>query len=93
MMIGVANGLGAVCGVAVGQSVGAGDLESVKRVAGTSLSFVTGLALLVTAAGIALAPNIISGMGTPEPAVGIGSNKFPGEGHCYRLPARQAPRC
>ncbi len=68
MMIGVANGLGAACGVAIGQSVGAGDSQSVKRVAGTSLSLVTGLALLVTAAGVLFAPNIISGMGTPEPA-------------------------
>lgn len=68
MMIGAANGLGAACGVAVGQSVGSGDLRAVKRVAGTTLSFVTGLALVVTVAGIVFAPMIITGMGTPEPA-------------------------
>lgn len=68
MMIGVANGLGAACGVAVGQSVGSGDLKTVKRVAGTSFSLVLGLALLIATAGIVFAPTIIAGMGTPEPA-------------------------
>lgn len=68
IMIGAANGLGAACGVAVGQSVGSGDLQSVKRVVGTSLSFVVGLSLLVAAAGVIFAPAIIGNMGTPEPA-------------------------
>lgn len=68
IMIGAANGLGAACGVAVGQSVGSGDLQSVRRVAGTSMSFVVGLALVVAVLGIVLSPHIIAVMGTPEPA-------------------------
>lgn len=68
ILIGVANGIGMACGVAIGQSVGAGDLRAVTRVVGTSVSFVLGLALVITISGIALAPQIVTLMGTPEPA-------------------------
>lgn len=38
MMMGAANGLGSACGVAIGQSLGAGDLKSVTRVVGTTIT-------------------------------------------------------
>ena len=68
MMMGAAMGIGTAAGVAIGQSLGAGDLRAVKRVVGSALAFVMGFSLLVAGAGWALSPAIVGWIGTPEPA-------------------------
>ena len=40
MMMGAAMGIGTAAGVAIGQSLGAGDVPAVKRVVGSALAFV-----------------------------------------------------
>ncbi|ARU06491.1 hypothetical protein CCO03_19125 [Comamonas serinivorans] len=68
MLMGAVMGMGTAAGVAIGQSLGAGDEDSVKRVAGCALAFVTGFSLLVAAGGWALAPLVIDALGTPAQA-------------------------
>lgn len=65
MLMGAVMGMGTAAGVAIGQSLGAGDMGAVKRVAGCALAFVAGFSLLVAAAGWALAPLLIDALGTP----------------------------
>jgi putative MATE family efflux protein len=65
MLMGAVMGMGTAAGVAIGQSLGAGDMDAVKRVAGCALAFVVGFSLLVAAAGWALAPLLIDALGTP----------------------------
>ena len=68
MVMGSAMGIGTAAGVAVGQSMGAGDLRSVKRVVGSAVAFIMILSLAVAGAGWALAPAIVDGMQTPAPS-------------------------
>lgn len=68
MMMGTAMGIGTAASVAIGQSLGAGDLPAVKRVVGSALAFVAGFSLLVAAAGWVLAPSLVGWLGTPAPA-------------------------
>ena len=70
MMLGTAMGIGTSSGVAVGQSLGANDPKAVRRVVGTSLSMVLGLACLFAAVGWFFTPNILDLMGTPTAARG-----------------------
>lgn len=70
MLMGAVMGMGTAAGVAIGQSLGAGDLGAVKRVAGCALAFVVGFSLVVAAAGWALAPLLIDALGTPPEARG-----------------------
>ncbi|RYF80975.1 MAG: MATE family efflux transporter, partial [Comamonadaceae bacterium] len=65
MLMGAVMGIGTAAGVAIGQSLGAGDVAAVKRVTGCAITFVAGFSLLVAAAGWGLAPAIITGLGTP----------------------------
>jgi putative MATE family efflux protein len=65
MLMGAVMGIGTAAGVAIGQSLGAGDVGAVKRVAGCALAFVVGFSLLVAAAGWWLAPALIDALGTP----------------------------
>ena len=59
MMMGMVMGVGMAAGIAVGQSRGAGDLQAVKRVVGTSMSFVVVVSSLIAAAGCIFAPQIL----------------------------------
>ena len=68
MMMGTAMGIGTAASVAIGQSLGAGDLPAVKRVVGSALAFVAAFALLVAAAGWALSPTLADWLDTPLPA-------------------------
>lgn len=68
MMMGAAMGIGTAAGVAIGQSLGAGDLPAVKRVVGTALAFVMGFSLLVATAGWLLTPRLVGWIGTPDAA-------------------------
>jgi len=70
MLMGAVMGIGTAAGVAIGQSLGAGDDAAVKRVVGGAVAFVMGFSLLVAAGGWMLAPAIVHGMGTPEASVG-----------------------
>ena len=70
MVMGSAMGIGTAAGVAIGQSLGAGDERSVKRVVGSALALVMLLGLAVAAAGWMLAPAIVDGMRTPAPSRG-----------------------
>lgn len=68
MLMGAAMGIGTAASVAIGQSLGAGDLPAVKRVVGSALAFIIGFSLLVAGAGWVLAPDIAHWIGTPAPA-------------------------
>lgn len=68
MVMGSAMGIGTAAGVAIGQSLGAGDLRAVKRVAGSAVAFIVGLSLALAALGWGLTPAIVDGIGTPAPA-------------------------
>lgn len=59
MMMGMVMGVGTAAGIAVGQSRGAGDMQAVKRVVGTSMSFVVVVSSLIAAAGFIFAPQIL----------------------------------
>ncbi len=71
MMMGAVMGMGTAAAVAIGQSLGAGDLPAVKRVVGSAVGFVIAFSLLVAAAVWALTPSIVGWMGTPEAARGF----------------------
>lgn len=71
MVMGSAMGIGTAAGVAIGQSLGAGDLRAVKRVAGSAVAFIIGLSLALAATGWVLAPAIVDGIGTPAPSRGF----------------------
>jgi putative MATE family efflux protein len=68
MVMGSAQGIGTAAAVAIGQSLGAGDLRAVKRVVGGAVGFVLVLSLLLATAGWLLAPSIVDAIGTPAPA-------------------------
>ncbi|AMM23607.1 MATE family efflux transporter [Variovorax sp. PAMC 28711] len=65
MLMGAAMGIGTAAGVAIAQSLGAGDIDAVKRVTGCALAFVMGFSVVVAAAGWWLSPAIIHALGTP----------------------------
>jgi putative MATE family efflux protein len=68
MMMGAVMGVGTAAGIAVGQSMGSGDNLSVKRIAGTSVSFVLAVSGVFALAGYVFAPGIIELMQMPAGA-------------------------
>ncbi len=68
MVMGTAMGIGTAAAVAIGQSLGAGDVQAVKRVVGSAVIFVIGFSLCLAAAGWLLTPALVDWMGTPAPA-------------------------
>lgn len=68
MVMGTAMGIGTAAAVAIGQSMGAGDLQAVKRVVGSAVMFVMIFSLCLAAAGWLLSPALVDWMATPEPA-------------------------
>ncbi|MFH5184460.1 MATE family efflux transporter [Paenibacillus sp. TAB 01] len=62
-------GVGMASTILIGQSVGAQDELQAKRVVGASALFFTALALIITAAGLALSPVILNAMHTPPDAL------------------------
>lgn len=68
MVMGAAMGIGTAAAVAIGQSLGAGDLQAVKRVVGTAVMFVMGFSLCLAVAGWLLSPALVQWMDTPEAA-------------------------
>jgi hypothetical protein len=71
MVMGSAMGIGTAAGVAIGQSLGARDMAAVKRVVGCAIAFIGGLSLLLAAAGWALTPLVVDGMGVPAASRGF----------------------
>ena len=69
MLMGAAMGIGTAAGVAIGQSLGAGDLHAVKRISGCALSFVMGVSGTIAALGWWAAPALIAVLRTPPEAV------------------------
>lgn len=68
MVMGAAMGIGTAAGVAIGQSLGAGDARAVKQVAGGAVAGVLALGAVVALAGWLGAPHIVQAMGTPAAA-------------------------
>jgi putative MATE family efflux protein len=68
MMMGAVQGIGMSAAVAIGQALGSGNPQAIKRVAGTSVSLVVGGAFAIMAAGLVLAPWMLDAMRIPEPA-------------------------
>jgi putative MATE family efflux protein len=68
MVMGAAMGIGTAAAVAIGQSLGAGDVQAVKRVVGSAIIFVIGFSLVLAVAGWLLTPDLVDWMGTPAPA-------------------------
>jgi len=62
-------GLGMAATVLVGQSLGAKDIATAKRTVGTGLSFFGAVSLVMSAAGIAFAPQVLTAMHTPPDAL------------------------
>lgn len=58
-------GLGAGSTVLIGQAFGAGDMERVRKVAGTTLTFSFALGIVASALGTLFAPSILAFIGTP----------------------------
>lgn len=68
MMMAAVMGIGTAAGVAIGQSLGAGDAQSVKRVVGCAMACVMVFSCAFALACWLLAPSIIAAIGTPEVA-------------------------
>ena len=68
LMLGAVFGVSMASNILIAQNVGAGELATVKRVMGTSVTFFTGLAVVVAATGYAASPHILALMGTPADA-------------------------
>lgn len=64
-LIGLFTGISVGAGVAVAQCVGAADRDGIHRLGHTSLAFSVLLGILLTAAGIIAAPQILGLMNTP----------------------------
>lgn len=71
MVMGTAMGIGTAAAVAIGQSLGAGDAQAVKRVVGSAIAFVLGFAVLVAGIGWCITPGVVQAMGTPPEARGF----------------------
>lgn len=69
LMLGAIFGVSMAANILIGQSVGSGDLATVKKVMGTSVTFFAVLALVVAALGYGLSPHILALMGTPADSV------------------------
>lgn len=65
MMMAAVMGIGTAAGVAIGQSLGAGDPQAVKRVVGCAMACVMVFSCLFAIGCWLLAPSIIAGIGTP----------------------------
>ncbi len=68
VMMGAVTGVGMAAGVALGQARGAGNIDELKRVVGSALSFVGLLALLLAATGVFFAPAILDALQMPASA-------------------------
>lgn len=68
MVMGAAMGIGTASAVAIGQSLGSGDLQAVKRVVGSAVIFVIGFSLSIAVIGWLLTPALIDWMDTPAAA-------------------------
>ncbi len=68
MLMGAVMGMGVAASVTIGQALGAGDAQAVKRVVGTALAFVMVFGLAAAVAGWLMSPALVGWMGTPEPA-------------------------
>jgi putative MATE family efflux protein len=68
MMMGAVMGVGTAAGIAVGQSIGADDVLAVKRIAGTSVSFVLIVSGVMALSGYVFSPALIDLMQLPAGA-------------------------
>jgi hypothetical protein len=59
-------GIGTAAGVAIGQSLGAQDIQSVRRVVGSAVAFVALFSTLVAVVGFVLTPKILDWIDTPD---------------------------
>lgn len=68
MVMGTAQGIGTAAGVAIGQSLGAGDVRAVKRVVGSAVGVVLVVSITLAAFGWWLSPRIVDALETPAPS-------------------------
>ncbi len=68
MMNGAVMGVGSAAGIAVGQTLGAGDTQASKRVVATSVTFIVLASLLMAAIGLLFAPAILDLIHLPQVA-------------------------
>lgn len=71
MMMGMIMGVGAASGIAIGQSVGRGNILHVKRIVGTSVAFAAIAASLIAIAGLVFAPWLVDVIRLPEASRGF----------------------
>lgn len=69
MMMGIVMGVSGAAGIAVGQSRGAGDVQAIKQIVGTSISFIVGVSCVIALVGWLLAPSIVGLIRMPAPSV------------------------
>ena len=68
LMLGAAFGVSMSANLLIGQSIGAGNRDMVKRVIGTAIVFFTVLSISVGVGGYVFTPAILHAMGTPPDA-------------------------
>lgn len=68
LMLGAVFGVGMAANIMVAQAVGAKDLDSAKRVVGTTAAFFAVASLVVGLAGFLATPTILGWLGTPAEA-------------------------
>lgn len=68
MLMGAAIGIGSASGVAISQSLGAGDRDAQRRVTGCAITMVAGLSVLLAAIGWWATPAIVAALDTPAEA-------------------------
>jgi putative MATE family efflux protein len=68
-LIGIVFGIAMAASILIGQSVGARDVDTAKRVVGTSAGFFLASSLLVSALGFLLTERLLVWMHTPEDAL------------------------
>ena len=67
-LLGIVFGLSMANTILVGQAVGAKDTQRARRVAGTSFTFFSCMAVVMAALGYVFTPHILRAMGTPPDA-------------------------
>lgn len=71
LLIGAAFGVALAATILVGQSIGANDIASTKRVVGTSATFFTGISVAMAIAGLILCRPLLIAMSTPPASLDL----------------------
>lgn len=71
LLIGAAFGVALAATILVGQTIGANDIPSTKRIVGTSATFFIGISVAMAVAGLILCRPLLIAMSTPEASLDL----------------------